>query len=230
MLNRVASPSFASYSKTNGSAGVSRPMLRGWNLTGQAVHMHAYGSISMRTRRMASHVVCAMRGGAGNTGQPRSSAGAAAEPQQSSTKGAKVVPLPKPSTVVYEEVRVADSQHQRIQLCQLSHMRFAWPHVDPLHNHDAYIWLQGEFVEVGRVSGAFGVRGEVRVEISTDNPRARFGMKGNRLFLRAPQPEGLLARMQAASEPPMIQVCSGVGSCMVHGFGKNCTAFCMKIQ
>ena len=38
---------------------------------------------------------------------------------------------------------------------------------------------QGEFVEVGFITGAFGVAGEVRVASSTDNPKKRF-KAGNR--------------------------------------------------
>lgn len=34
--------------------------------------------------------------------------------------------------------------------------------------------LQGAYVEVGRVCGAFGVRGEVKVESSSDEPDKRF--------------------------------------------------------
>lgn len=40
--------------------------------------------------------------------------------------------------------------------------------------------MQGEFVEVGTIQGAFGIKGEVRIEISTDSPKSRFGKPGNK--------------------------------------------------
>lgn len=39
---------------------------------------------------------------------------------------------------------------------------------------------QGEFVELGTIVSAHGIRGEVKVEISTDDPKKRFGQAGNR--------------------------------------------------
>eukprot|EP00197_Chlamydomonas_leiostraca_P004991 CAMPEP_0202870958 /NCGR_PEP_ID=MMETSP1391-20130828/17329_1 /ASSEMBLY_ACC=CAM_ASM_000867 /TAXON_ID=1034604 /ORGANISM="Chlamydomonas leiostraca, Strain SAG 11-49" /LENGTH=180 /DNA_ID=CAMNT_0049551649 /DNA_START=125 /DNA_END=663 /DNA_ORIENTATION=- len=106
-------------------------------------------------------------------------------------KGARIVPLPAPSTTVFKE---------------------------------------GEFVQVGRVAGAFGVRGEVRVEISTDSPKQRYGKKGNTLYLRAPAPEGLLARMQqgGAKEQGMLKVTTV--SAKVQVLGKGVEAWLVTLQ
>lgn len=88
--------------------------------------------------------------------------------------------------------------------------------------------LQGEFVEVGTVAGAFGVNGEVRVKISTDNPSQRFAKRGNTLFLRAPKAGGLMSRTQTGGEEQgMIKVGSiksaGNESCHVTSFTHCCT-------
>jgi 16S rRNA processing protein RimM len=44
--------------------------------------------------------------------------------------------------------------------------------------------LQGEFVDLGEVIAAHGVKGEVKVDITTDSPKKRFGKSGLRVFLR----------------------------------------------
>ncbi len=40
--------------------------------------------------------------------------------------------------------------------------------------------MQGMFIELGRIVSAHGIKGEVCVEISTDNPKQRFGTPGKR--------------------------------------------------
>ena len=43
-----------------------------------------------------------------------------------------------------------------------------------------FVVCQGEFVELGVVVAAHGVKGEVKVDISTDSPKQRFGKKGTK--------------------------------------------------
>lgn len=50
------------------------------------------------------------------------------------------------------------------------------------------VWEEEDFVEVGVVSRAFGVKGELRVTPLTDQPRARLGRRGVRLWLLPPRP------------------------------------------
>ncbi|PNW85551.1 hypothetical protein CHLRE_03g191950v5 [Chlamydomonas reinhardtii] len=52
---------------------------------------------------------------------------------------------------------------------------------------------EASYVEVGRVTGAHGVRGELRVEPSTDQPAKRF-KAGSKLYLLPPAAQGLAAR------------------------------------
>ncbi|KAG2442385.1 hypothetical protein HXX76_002471 [Chlamydomonas incerta] len=52
---------------------------------------------------------------------------------------------------------------------------------------------EASYVEVGRVTGAHGVRGELRVEPSTDQPAKRF-KSGSKLYLLPPAAQGLAAR------------------------------------
>ena len=46
-------------------------------------------------------------------------------------------------------------------------------------------YVEGQFVEVGRVTRAFGIRGELKVAPLTDEPRKRFA-RGKRLWLQPP--------------------------------------------
>lgn len=41
-------------------------------------------------------------------------------------------------------------------------------------------WLQDDFVEVGLISRPHGVRGEVKVQLITDEPERRLGTAGKR--------------------------------------------------
>ncbi|KAG2448148.1 hypothetical protein HYH02_006733 [Chlamydomonas schloesseri] len=52
---------------------------------------------------------------------------------------------------------------------------------------------EASYVEVGRVTGAHGVRGELRVEPSTDEPARRF-KAGSKLYMLPPAAQGLAAR------------------------------------
>jgi hypothetical protein len=70
---------------------------------------------------------------------------------------------------------------------------------------------QGEFVEVGLITKAFGIRGEVKVAPATDQPRKRF-VKGKRCGGRSGGGRGwaqaerwcgrCLGMAQRASQPP----------------------------
>ncbi|KAI8464317.1 MAG: hypothetical protein J3K34DRAFT_461970 [Monoraphidium minutum] len=64
-------------------------------------------------------------------------------------------------------------------------------------------YVEGQFVEVGLITKAFGIRGEVKVAPQTDEPRKRFA-KGKRLWLQPPPAPGALAR--AAPPPPLSRV------------------------
>jgi len=57
------------------------------------------------------------------------------------------------------------------------------PHVEELLEQ----WDEAAFVEVGVVTRAFGVTGEVRVTPLTDQPRRRLGRRGVRLWLLPPR-------------------------------------------
>ncbi|KAL6763999.1 RimM N-terminal domain-containing protein [Haematococcus lacustris] len=65
---------------------------------------------------------------------------------------------------------------------------------------------ESSLVKVGHVKGAFGVRGEIRVVVTTDDPNKRFGKDGVTLYLQAPKPKGLLARVQQQQPLAMIKV------------------------
>ena len=68
-----------------------------------------------------------------------------------------------------------------------------------------YMLMKGEFVELGEIKGVHGVRGEVKVNLTTDSPKQRFGKSGTKLYLKAPvQKGGLLARKEESS--PLIEV------------------------
>jgi ribosomal protein L35AE/L33A len=41
-------------------------------------------------------------------------------------------------------------------------------------------WVQDDFVEVGMISRPHGVRGEVKVQLITDEPKKRLGTAGKR--------------------------------------------------
>ncbi|KAJ9526720.1 hypothetical protein QJQ45_017819 [Haematococcus lacustris] len=64
---------------------------------------------------------------------------------------------------------------------------------------------ESSLVKVGHVKGAFGVRGEIRVVVTTDDPNKRFGKDGVTLYLQAPKPKGLLARVQQQQPLAMIK-------------------------
>lgn len=49
-----------------------------------------------------------------------------------------------------------------------------------LTSRTVVVVCQGEFVELGVVVAAHGVKGEVKVDISTDSPKQRFGKKGTK--------------------------------------------------
>ncbi|KAF5833523.1 hypothetical protein DUNSADRAFT_10174 [Dunaliella salina] len=66
------------------------------------------------------------------------------------------------------------------------------------------LYKEGDFVEVGTVKGAFGIVGELRIDISTDNPKQRF-RKGAKLYLQPPKPTGLLVQT-LPKEQPLYQV------------------------
>eukprot|EP00955_Chlamydomonas_euryale_P116239 366406-Chlamydomonas_euryale.AAC.2 len=53
--------------------------------------------------------------------------------------------------------------------------------------------VQGEFVDLGYIKAAHGVRGELKVELLTDSPQERFGKAGKTMYLRPPQPKGVLS-------------------------------------
>ncbi len=85
------------------------------------------------------------------------------------------------SDLYYEEVRAAghvmarSTKHQALRPCRLpATVRQC------VESRCCCSWsVQAEFVRLGQVLAPFGARGEVRVEISTDNPRKRFA-KGSR--------------------------------------------------
>lgn len=60
-------------------------------------------------------------------------------------------------------------------------------------------WKRGEFVEVGVVGTAHGVRGGVNVQPFTDEPAKRFNIKGNRLWLQRPPVKGLVRQADDTS-------------------------------
>lgn len=62
---------------------------------------------------------------------------------------------------------------------------------------------QGEFVELGFISTAFGIRGEVKVVMLTDEPKSRFRRR-NTLYLQPPYRPGLAAQSQG--KPPLLNL------------------------
>ena len=40
--------------------------------------------------------------------------------------------------------------------------------------------LQGQFVELGEIRAAHGIKGEVKVDVATDSPKQRFGKAGTK--------------------------------------------------
>jgi hypothetical protein len=52
-------------------------------------------------------------------------------------------------------------------------------HANPL-NPAAHTRTQNDFVEVGRISRPHGIRGEVKVQLITDEPKKRLGTRGKR--------------------------------------------------
>lgn len=53
-----------------------------------------------------------------------------------------------------------------------------------IHSLAPMLTLQGEFVDLGEVIAAHGVKGEVKVDVVTDSPKKRFGKAGLQVFLR----------------------------------------------
>ncbi|KXZ56903.1 hypothetical protein GPECTOR_1g814 [Gonium pectorale] len=83
-----------------------------------------------------------------------------------------------------------------------------------------------EYVEVGRVTGAHGVRGEVRVEASTDEPVKRF-KAGRRLFLVPPSAQGSTGR---GGIPPLSLIPVTSRGARDQPMGKGQVAWLLALQ
>ncbi|WIA32139.1 hypothetical protein OEZ86_002989 [Tetradesmus obliquus] len=62
-----------------------------------------------------------------------------------------------------------------------------------------------DFVEVGVISRAHGIRGEVKVQLTTDEPRKRLGTPNRRLWLQAGTGRGTGAAAGSSSSSQMLQ-------------------------
>ncbi|MEW5301757.1 MAG: hypothetical protein WDW36_004595 [Sanguina aurantia] len=86
---------------------------------------------------------------------------------------------------------------------------------------------KGKFVELGFIVSAHGIRGEVKINVSTDNPKKRLGVLGNRILLRAPIPKGLLVK--GSKEPELLKQVTTAGS-KVRVLGKGVDAWLVKFK
>ncbi|GFR40531.1 hypothetical protein Agub_g1102 [Astrephomene gubernaculifera] len=88
-------------------------------------------------------------------------------------------------------------------------------------------YIEADYVEVGRVLGAHGVRGELRLQADTDEPGLRFSA-GGRLFLLPPAPQGLAGRAAAAQQRSLIPVTSRGGKSRPLGGGDEMWMVALK--
>ncbi|GLC39712.1 hypothetical protein PLESTM_000931700 [Pleodorina starrii] len=87
-------------------------------------------------------------------------------------------------------------------------------------------FLEEDYVEVGRVAGAHGVRGELRLELSTDQPAKRFRV-GRRLYLLPPSAQGLAARANPDALPLISVTCKGAKA---RPMGKGTEAWMVTVE
>ncbi|KAG2487955.1 hypothetical protein HYH03_013534 [Edaphochlamys debaryana] len=79
---------------------------------------------------------------------------------------------------------------------------------------------EGEYVEVGRVLGPHGVKGEVRLEVTSDDPGQRF-KAGSRLFLMPPAAALAPGARADPGAPVLIQVTARGGKVRPLGKGED---------
>lgn len=61
-------------------------------------------------------------------------------------------------------------------------------------------------MELGEIKSAHGVKGEVKVDVTTDSPKQRFGKTGTKLYLKPPAPKGLLAAGQSEESTALMEL------------------------
>eukprot|EP00798_Chlamydomonas_sp_ICE-L_P007820 gene7820-1019_t len=71
------------------------------------------------------------------------------------------------------------------------------------------LFKQDMFVEIGRVMGVHGVKGELKIGLETDSPAKRFGKAGKRLYLRPPRKSGLIKTQGFNDEMMKVKPLSG---------------------